>query len=170
MLRVNRASLNSISQLGKRKFSKRTTIPSERNWDPKEIYPSGPGEVNSPKQTFCFQVKRHANQAKSIPIIKSWNLILMVSFSSFRSSFEVRINGNTIRDGSQSLNGGQHRIDLLVEAASLIDAIRPADMKYPGCYVVFCLMLKQKKKSRFLFFLLVEKDEARNSQTLKRTF
>lgn len=88
MLRVNRASLNSVSQLSKRTYSKRTTVPSERNWDPKEIYPSGPRQV--------------------------------------------RICGNTIRDGSQSLNGGQHRIDLLVNAAPLIDAIRPADMKFPG--------------------------------------
>jgi len=78
----------SCSARAVRPFSNRTTIPSERNWDPKEIYPTEPGQV--------------------------------------------RICGNTLRDGHQSLNGGLHRIDLLVQGAELLDKIRPADMKFPG--------------------------------------
>jgi len=69
-------------------YSVRTTVPAERNWDPKEIYPVEPGQI--------------------------------------------RICGNTLRDGHQSLNGGLHRIDLLVKGAELLDKIRPADMKFPG--------------------------------------
>jgi len=45
---------------------------------------------------------------------------------------QVRITGNTIRDGHQSLNGGLHRIDLHTQAAELIEKIRPPGMIYPG--------------------------------------
>jgi len=78
----------SSTQRATRCFSVRTTVPAERNWDPKEIYPVEKGQV--------------------------------------------RICGNTLRDGHQSLNGGLHRIDLLVQGAELLDKIRPADMKFPG--------------------------------------
>jgi len=45
---------------------------------------------------------------------------------------QIRICGNTIRDGHQSLNGGLHRIDLHSKAAELINKIRPPGMKFPG--------------------------------------
>lgn len=45
---------------------------------------------------------------------------------------KVRVTGITLRDGHQSLNGGMHRIEMLEEAAQLIDKIRPVGMEYPG--------------------------------------
>jgi len=49
-----------------------------------------------------------------------------------RKPGQVRICGNTLRDGHQSLNGGLHRIDLLIKGAELIEKIRPKEMIFPG--------------------------------------
>jgi pyruvate carboxylase subunit B len=64
----------------------------------------------------------------TIPIERNWNPNKIYP----NEPGQVRICGNTLRDGHQSLNGGLHRIDLLIKGAELIEKIRPKGMIFPG--------------------------------------
>merc|ERR1719473_1882297 len=64
----------------------------------------------------------------TIPIERNWNPNKIYP----SDKGHVRICGNTLRDGHQSLNGGLHRIDLLIKGAELIEKIRPKGMVFPG--------------------------------------
>jgi len=63
-----------------------------------------------------------------IPIERNWNPNKIYP----SNPGQVRICGNTLRDGHQSLNGGLHRINLLIKGAELIEKIRPNGMIFPG--------------------------------------
>ena len=84
MLRFNKSFTNlpltgAQASVSSRHFSKRTTVPSERNWDPNEIYPNQKGHVRitgitlrDGHQSLNGGLHRINLLEKAAPLIDKW--------------------------------------------------------------------------------------------------